>query len=79
MFLLITQIVYNPFNKLINKSMGRSISLLKLTKYITRNPSKLWQLITAELDRSIIIIARHCVYEKRNRQHFDQKINVLYA
>jgi len=79
MFLLITQIVFNPFNKLISQHIGRNVSLLKLTKFITRNPSRLWQFIDAELSQSLLIIARHCVYEKRKRQNFYQKIDILYA
>jgi hypothetical protein len=79
MFLLITQIIYNPFNQLINKQKGRNVSILKLTKYLTRNPSKIWQFINGEMDQSLLIIERHCVYEKRNRKNFNQKMAILYA
>lgn len=79
MFLLITQIIYNPFNQLINKQRGRNISILKLTKYLTRNPSKIWQFINGEIDQSVSIIERHCVYEKRNRKNFNQKMSILFA
>ena len=65
--------------------MNRNLSLLKLTKYLNRNPIKLKSLLndlinySGVLSQSIKIIARFCVYEKRNRLNFDQKTNVLYT
>lgn len=85
MFLIITQIIYNPCKRLISMHMDRDLSLLKLTKYLNRNPTKLKSLFndlknySGVLGQAIKIIARFCVYEKRNRLNFDQKINVLYA
>jgi hypothetical protein len=85
MFLIITQIIYNPCKRLISMHMDRNLSLLKLTKYLNRNPIKLKSLLndlknySGVLSQSIKIIARFCVYEKRNRLNFDQKTSVLYT
>ncbi len=85
MFLIIAQIIYIACNKLVSMYMGRNISLLKLTKYLNRNPIKLGSLLNdlkyypGILTQSINIIARFCTYEKRNRLNFDQKIKALYT
>jgi hypothetical protein len=86
MFLLITQAIYNPLNKLIYKKLGRNLSLLKLTKYLIRNPKRIHSLITDLKENidlittSISTIARHCVYEKRKqRQNFEQQTQILFA
>jgi hypothetical protein len=85
MFLIITQIIYTPCNKLVSMHMDRNISLLKLTKYLNRNTIKLESLLNdlknypGILTQSINIIARFCTYEKRNRLNFDQKIRALYT
>jgi hypothetical protein len=85
MFLIINQLIYNPFKKLISMKMDRNVSLLKLTKYIIRNPTRIVLLLkdlknnTDVVSQSISTIARHCVYEKRNRQNFEQQISMLYT
>jgi hypothetical protein len=85
MFLIINQLIYNPFKKLISMKMDRNVSLLKLTKYIIRNPTRIASLLkdlknnTDVVSQSISTIARHCVYEKRNRQNFEQQIGMLYT
>ncbi len=85
MFLIITQLIYNPIKIFIYRKLARNLSLLKLTKYLTRNPIKIALLLqdikeySDIMTQSISIIARHCVYEKRKRQNFEQQTNILYA
>lgn len=85
MFLIISQLIYNPSKRLINTKLQRNLSLLKLTKYLIRNPIKIASLLKDlkknddAIALSISIIARHCVYEKRTRQNFEQQICMLYA
>jgi hypothetical protein len=84
-FLIITQIIYTPCKNLIIHHIKRDLSLLKLTKYINRHPAVLisiiQELITyrGELNRSIKSIAHNCVYDKRKRHNFEQKLSLLIA
>jgi hypothetical protein len=85
MFLIITQLIYNPIKILIYKKSARNLSLLKLTKYLIRNPIRIALLLqdikenNDVITHSILIIVRHCVYEKRKRQNFEQQKGILYA
>jgi len=85
MFLIITQIIYIPCKILIGQHKKRDLSLLKLTKYINRHPdtlvTTLKELITyrSKLGRSLEALARYCVYDKRNRLNYEQKLLALLA
>lgn len=85
MFLIINQLIYIPAKKLIYRKLNRYVSLLKLTKYLMRNPIKI-ALLVQEIkensdakNQSITSIARYCTYEKRKRQNFEQQTEILYA
>lgn len=85
MFLIIKQLIFSPLKKLIYLKMNRNVSLLKLTKYLIRNPSIII-LILSDLkenkeafSHTISTIARHCVYEIRKRRNFEQQKSILYA
>ena len=83
MFLIITQIIYPLCKSIISRYKKRELSLLKITKYFIRNPLSL-TLILMELKNyprvqcnTIESISRHCVYEKRTRKNFEQKLGIL--
>ena len=83
MFLIITQIIYPLCKSIISRYAKRELSLLKVTKYFIRNPSSLPSILV-ELKNyprgqcnTIASISRHCVYEKRTRQNFEQKFGIL--
>ena len=83
MFLIITQIIYPLCKSIISRYAKRELSLLKVTKYFIRNPSSLPSILV-ELKNyprgqcnTIASISRHCVYEKRSRQNFEQKFGIL--
>jgi hypothetical protein len=85
MFLIITQVIYIPCKNLIHDHIGRYLSLLKLTKFINRHPEKLIYIITelktynGKLERSLAALERYCLYEKRKRQNFEEKLVTLLA
>lgn len=86
MFLLLTQIIYKPCKTLIYNHMNKSISLLKVTKYLSRNPQKIKEILieiqnySGKLSRSIKALGLFCAYEqRRKRQNFDQKLCILFA
>lgn len=85
MFLIIKQLIFSPLKKLIYLKMNRNVSLLKLIKYLIRNPIKI-VLILSDLkenkeafSHTTSTIARHCVYEIRKRRNFEQQKSILYA
>lgn len=81
MFIMILKIIYDPCKNLISKHINRDLSLLKLTKYLNRNPVKLISILgelkadSGSLGESISAVGRYCVYEKRNRKNFEQKLS----
>jgi len=85
MFMIINQLIYNPAKKLIYRKLNQYVSLLKLTKYLMRNPAKITLLIqelkrnSVGITHSISSIARYCTYEKRKRKNFEQQTEILYA
>lgn len=86
MFLIINQQIYAPCKRLIHKQYGRTLSLMKLIKYLVRNTSEIALLLTyLESDSPYIIshsmsrLARHCVYDKRKRQNFEQQTGIIYC
>jgi hypothetical protein len=85
MFLIITQLIFNPIKVLIYKKLAKNLSLLKLIKYLIRNLIQIALLLqdikenNGVITHSISIIERHCVYEKRKRQNFEQQTAILYA
>lgn len=86
MFLIINQQIYSPCKKLIYNHFRKTISLMKLIKYLVRNSSEIASILTdlknfntEIISKSISILARHCVYEKRNRQNFEEQKQVVYC
>jgi hypothetical protein len=86
MFLLITQIIYKPCNTLIYSHINKTISLLKVTRYLSRNPHKIIAILnelqnySGDLGQTIKTLGLFCAYEKRKkRQNFDQKLCILFA
>ena len=85
MFLIIKQLIFSPLKKIIYLKMNRNVSLLKLTKYLIRNPLKIVLILTDLKENKEVFsnttstIARHCVYEIRNRRNFEQQTSILYA
>jgi hypothetical protein len=83
MILIITQIVYPICKILIHNLIESELSILKLTNYLSRNPAKLFDILkeltkrSGHIGKSIGSIARHCVYDKRQRLNFMQKMEIL--
>ena len=83
MILIITHIVYPICKILINNFNERELSLLKLTKYLSRHPVKLHGILkelterSTHIGKSITALARYCVYDKRQRLNAMQKMEVL--
>lgn len=85
MFLIINQQIFSPCKKLIITHFKKILSLMKLIKYLIRNPSKIASLLTdlknanTKASYSISTLARHCVYDTRKRQNFEQQTGIVYC
>jgi hypothetical protein len=86
MFLLITHIIYIPCKMLVYNHMNKVLSLLKVTKYLTRNPDRLKKIIkelkkySGTIGLTVKILGKYCSYENRlKRLNFEQKICILFA
>jgi hypothetical protein len=85
MIVIIAQIIYPSYKALIYKYMKKEVSILKLTKYLNHNPAKLYTLLRDyvknpnHLSKNVKNIARYCVYDKRVRVNFMQKMEILFT
>jgi len=85
MILIITQFTYPLCKKLIYNYIKKYVSILKLTKYLNRNPSKICIILRDlrrypyQITQSVKNIARYCVYDERRRLNAIQKMDILFA
>lgn len=79
---LFYQRIYIPLSARVQKQMRKTISLMKLMRYISRNLDAIPRLLDAATGdlRCLKTIARYCAYDKRKRLNFiDKQSNILTA
>lgn len=75
--------IYRPLSLLVSEGCSKTLSLMKLTRYISRNRDVLWRLLSLEQISKDDIngIIRYCTYDSRKRRnfvdHFTQALNLL--
>jgi hypothetical protein len=85
MILIITQFIYPRYRVMVFRDMKKEISILKLTKYLNHNPTKLFTLLReysknpSHMPKFMKNITRYFVYDKRKRLNIMQKIDVLFT
>jgi hypothetical protein len=73
MIVLCTHQIYVPYYLKICHEYDRDLSMMKFMKYLTRNPEKIIELISAlknsfvELDTVSLRLIKYCAYDKRQR------------
>jgi len=84
MILICSQIILSPCKLLVKQKLNKRLSLMKVTHYLTRNPSKIINIIS-ELSlheekpgSSITALAKYCSYDQRKRLNFDQEMDILF-
>lgn len=73
-------VLYRPLSRLVNDHSSKTLSLMKLTRYISRNSDVLERLINAEqvLMKDFNALVRYCTYDSRKRKTFvDQLLHVV--
>jgi hypothetical protein len=78
MIVLFGHVIYRPAYARVKKDYGKELSMMKLTKYLIKNPTRIPGIIAAlqEKNQSHIIaaLARYCTYDKRKRLNFQQML-----
>jgi hypothetical protein len=72
MITLSYQKLFAPLLRMLGKTSGRIVSLVKLMRYITQNPELLPQFLSSPILPPQICkaVLRYCTYEKRHRPNF---------
>jgi hypothetical protein len=85
MVLICTQLIFWRCRPIVKMDFNRDLSLLKLTKYLLRHTMKIVSVLAEINDPdkrsqlSIKAVARLCVYDKRKRRNYQQKIEALFC
>lgn len=81
MILICFQHIFSPCKLVIKKYLKKNLSLLKVIHYLSRNPSKMIELIRnpTKPGTTIIALARYCSYDKRKRLNFEQEMDTLFS
>lgn len=79
MIVIFMHFIYNPWLHRIRIIYNREISMLKLIKYIVKNPEKLFDLLAKNVNTDYKykheiddVLIKYCTYEKRKRLNFRQ-------
>ena len=76
MITLSTHLIYRPYQQIILNRTARHLSMLKLFKLLSANPSQITEAILAlqyqgvKLDRILKLFIKHCTYDKRKRTNY---------
>ena len=86
MILIFFQNIFQKCKAILKKYTGKFLSLLKLTHYLQRNPSKIPILLNeinnneGEITKSISALKRYCSYEnRRNKTNYEQQMDMAFA
>lgn len=85
MILICIQYVFSPCRIIIKETTNKSLSLLKVTHYLIRNPDKIIKIITELIvehnkpGKAINALARYCSYDKRKRINYEDEMDDLFS
>jgi hypothetical protein len=85
MIIICFQLIFTPCRKIIKVQFDKDLSLMKLTRYLVRNPKKIIEIITEltensnSIAKSISALARYCSYDKRKRLNFEQQMDRIFT
>jgi len=83
MIVMISQLVYHPASQVIRKKYGKELSMINLTKYFVRNPSRIADVVAGLLGdekrkSAIEALAKYCAYDSRPRKNFTKQMTRLH-
>lgn len=84
MIIICSQILFRPSRILAKKELDKSLSMLKVTRYLMKNPNTIKEILT-ELSQDlgsigpfVSSLARYCSYDKRKRSNYQQELDALF-
>jgi len=84
MIIICIQYIYVPAKKII-KQLHKGLSVMKLVRYLMRNPGKILLIVQellnfkGKVNYHIISLAKYCCYEKRNRKNFESELDHILS
>lgn len=82
MIIICIQYIYAPARQIIRK-LDKYLSLIKLVRYLMKNPVKILQIVRGilnfkgKIDCQILSMAKYCCYEKRKRKNFESNLDQI--
>jgi len=72
MIVVLYQDLFLPLARMVQATTDRVLSLMKFMRYITRNPTRIPEMMncTSPQNANFRALLRYCVYDKRKRPHF---------
>ena len=83
MIIICIQYIYAPASKII-RELQKYLSLLKLVRYLMKNPSKILMIVLeilnfkGKINYNIQSMAKYCCYEKRKRKNFESEFDHIF-
>ena len=84
MIIICIQYIYVPAKKII-RTLGKYLSVLKLVRYLMKNPSKMLSIVLeisnfkAKIEYQILSLLKYCCYEKRKRKNFESDFDLIFS
>lgn len=84
MIIIFIQYIFSPARIITNTHMKKALSMIKVVRYLTKNTSKLIQIVKAIENYTgkpcyhLKALARYCSYDKRLRTNFEQEFDEAF-
>jgi Transposase DDE domain len=85
MIIICIQYIFSPAKTIIKEHLGKDLSMIKVVRCLTRNPSKIISIVTeltnycGKCTYHLSALARYCAYENRTRPNFEQEFTSTFA
>ncbi len=85
MIITCIQYIYSPAKMIIIKHLGKFLSLLKLVRYLMKNPGKILSIVKEmshykeKIKYHLRALAKYCTYDTRGRKNFEQKLGYIFT
>ena len=83
MIIICIQYIYSPARMIIRKHLGNFLSMIKVVRYLMKNPNKIISIVKEltcyreKINYHLNALAKYCTYETRKRKNFEQQIDYI--
>jgi hypothetical protein len=80
MITFLMQRLFKPLSERVQKTTNKTLSMMKLMRYIQKNKSAIYRLNDADMisEKTMEAILRYCTYDQRKRQNFETQKMLLF-